>query len=46
MNSVIEKDFSKDLKSSIVAVIGDSIQSELRPLENGFSRGRLNLERA
>jgi len=29
-----------------MAVMGDSIQSELRTLENLFSRVRLNLERA
>lgn len=29
-----------------MVVIGDSIQSELRTLENLFSRVRLNLERA
>ena len=29
-----------------MAVMGDSIQSELRTLENSFSRVRLNLERA
>ena len=46
LDRAVEKDVSKDLKSSIVAVIGDSIQSELRPLEKSFSRGRLNLERA
>ncbi len=29
-----------------MVVMGDSIQSELRTLENLFSRVRLNLERA
>lgn len=29
-----------------MVVMGDSIQSELRALENLFSRVRLNLERA
>ena len=36
----------KNLADFIMAVMGDSIQSELRTLENLFSRVRLNLERA
>ena len=36
----------KNLADFIMAVMGNSIQSELRTLENLFSRVRLNLERA
>ena len=36
----------KNLADFIMVVMGDSIQSELRTLENLFSRVRLNLERA
>ena len=37
---------TENTKDFIIAVMGDSIQSELRTLENLFSRVRLNLERA
>ena len=43
---LFEVDDEKNRADFIIAVMGDSIQSELRPLEKSFSRGRLNLERA
>ena len=41
-----EVDDEENRADFIIAIMGDSIQSELRTLENLFSRVRLNLERA
>ena len=43
---LFEVDAEKNRADFIIAVMGDGIQSELRTLENLFSRVRLNLERA
>ena len=43
---LFEVDDEKNRADFIIAVMGDGIQSELRTLENLFSRVRLNLERA
>lgn len=43
---LFEVDDEENRADFIIAVMGDSIQSELRTLENLFSRVRLNLERA